>query len=107
MVHELSAAASDLVHAEINLAEAKFAQRVNTSGPAIMMLGAAGSFAFIALLTVMFAFGAWLATMLSTVAAAFIVAAVCLVISALLMKMGKERFARTFGGRPVALGKRP
>ena len=104
MVHELTKAGSDLVAAEVRLAEAKLAQRLAIAGPAVLLIAVGGAFAFIALLTVMFAFGAFLATSMSTVAAAAVVAAASLALGLTLFFIGRRRFVRIFGGQPASMG---
>ncbi len=94
----LAEEASNLVHAEVRLAEAKLAQRVRMASKAIVLLAIAGGFAFITLATVMFALGAWLSQSVGTAAAAFIVALIGALAAVFLFSMGRTRFVAVFGG---------
>ncbi|MGB3724111.1 MAG: phage holin family protein [Pacificimonas sp.] len=98
LVHVLAAEASNLVHAEVRLAEAKMAQRIRMASKAIVLLAVGGAFAFIALATIMFALGAWLAQSMGAAVAALIVAVIGIVVAGFLFVMGRTRFVAVFGG---------
>lgn len=106
LVKELAEEGSNLVHAEVRIAEAKLSQRIRMAVKPIVVFAAAGIFGFIALLMLFLTFAAWLATTLSWAMALTIVMAVALAIAIGLFFYARRDLSLVFKGTPTTASDR-